>query len=250
MHRRRHEVTEIGLRQNVQHRHRIAHRAGEHEFNTQAAESVGGARADRNPAATRLESHQAAAGRRNTDGTAAVVGMGDRYDARGHCRGAAATGATGTARQIPGIAGRATGHGLGGAVVPHLRHCRPPQGHQPRLPKAGHEIGVGWGQQAFTQPGAHFRAAPPGLQHQVLDQKRYAREAGIGRGGLIARVRILEELHQGVDPGVPRCRLGARAVRQFRRGDRTLAHQLRQPQSVVLQILRYIHVSAPYSPKL
>ena len=57
---------------------------------------------------------------------------------------------------------------------------------------------------------------------------------------------IIENLYQGIDPRIPVCGQGQRAVGEFRRADLALTHQLCQPQPVILQVFRYVHVSPPY----
>ena len=88
-------IANAGSFDGIQQGCRIPDRPGHGKFHRQPAQWFGAVRTVRHPAPTRFQADQAAAGGRDTNGTAAVIGMGKRNDA---CSNRRSRGAAGTAR--------------------------------------------------------------------------------------------------------------------------------------------------------
>ena len=104
----------------VEHRRGVADRAGDHALHGGAVHGLAGRRARGGQSAAGFQADEPAAGRRDADRPAAVVGARARHDARGDRGRRPARGSAGRAPQIPRVARRPPRLRLGDALGAEL----------------------------------------------------------------------------------------------------------------------------------
>ena len=170
--RRRHgvEVAGLGAVHRVEGGGDVAHRARHDELGGVAVHLVG---RQRDASARRLEADEPAPPRRQADGAAAVVGVGDRHEAGGHRGTRAAARAAGRVVELPRVVRRAEGERLRRRLWAELRHVGLPERDQAGRAEAGAKRGIGRRAMPGGMQGA--AAAPERLagllHHQVLQQE-------------------------------------------------------------------------------
>ena len=170
--------------------------------------------------------------------SAAVVGVGDRYDPRRDRRSRAAAGAAGTAPEVPRIMHRAERAGLGGRVVAELGRLRGAGEHQAGAAKARHQFGVSVGDVALRELRAHLAADAFGVQHDLLDQERDAGEWAARKSGANLGGRFFGNCMQHrVDSGIYFCHRLEGGGREFVGRHLLASYQFGQSQSVVRRVI-------------
>ncbi len=166
----------------VEHHGGVAHRAGDDTVDGGAVPALAERRTLRDPGAAGLEPDEAAFARRDTDRSAAVVGVSDGDDAGGDRGGGPTAGSAGGVFEVPGVAGGSVDGGFGGDGRAELGDVGAPDGDEAESPEAAIQVGVvvfaeadgGQGGIALVVGFARHRAA------EVLDDHGHAVERGVG----------------------------------------------------------------------
>ena len=151
----------------------VGHRARQHAVAGQPR--VAEVRPARHAPAARLQPHQAAAGGRDPDRSAAVVAVRERQHPGRDRRRRAAARATGRALQVPRVAGGPGVTRLGGRQDPELRQVGHADDHEPRLAQPPDQVGRVVGPVAVQEARAVVERHPLD-RHVALDRDRHAGE--------------------------------------------------------------------------
>jgi len=173
--------------------------------------------------------------------------MRHRYHARGDHRGRAAARSARGALGVPGVVRGAIENRLRRRVVAELGRRAHAGGDDPRGTEALHEFGVVAGDQCFGQRAAAARWRAPGLHAEFLEEQRHAAERPVGQSARdLGTGQVVDPCGDGVERAVYRIDAGEGVVEQFRGRHFAFAHELRQPQAIVIRIPVHVrHDSLP-----
>src|SRR6185437_14569467 len=216
----------LGAAGEVEHRRRVAHRAGDHVLDHETLREVVAVRQVRAAVAGRLQADEAAAGGRDADRAAPVAAVRHRHDAGRYRRGRAARRAADDVAEVPRIAAGAVELAFGRAGDAELGEvgladrgdaALAVAPHQPAVLRIHHALAIS------TAGGP--RPAGDGDQ-QVLDQERHAAERPV-RQRIGLGPRLVEGLvDDSADLRIVAANPGDRRLDQLAGGHRALADQV------------------------
>ena len=159
--------------------------------------------------------------------------MRERYDAGGDRGAGTAAGATGAAREIPGIVHRSEELRLGRRIVAELGGLRGADEPKPRFAESRHQFGILGRHEPLGEPATRVAAHVLGVEHQLLDEERHSGEWS----RCTTRTLHGKRLQYGVDPRVHLLDRLSCGVGELFRGDVLAGDQLREAKAVMASVI-------------
>jgi len=194
----------------------------------------------------RLEADKSATGCRNADRAAAVIGMGDRHDARRNRRRGAARGTAGGMREIPGIARRAIEGGLGCRQQAEFGHIGLAENDDACLPEACGQRGIAGCGHARHEARANLRRHTGEIAQNILEEKWHTAKRPVARRLRHGAALVVHSCHNGIECRIVLFNARDCLFREFRRAYLALAHQLRKAKPIMGRIVGYAHSFPPF----